>query len=155
MQVLRTAVRTLLAVAFLGGSVTQLACTPRVQTRVSPDCCKRVRVPKSALQSLDRFMNAAQRGDTIAMKRLATDQQPIGWLLARRAATPGFFEQTRTLDDVVYPDTNRSVIEMSLSVAYRGFVGLCERPDPPDILFVTLTVAAGVWKITRVQNQIC
>ena len=155
MQVEMTSFRTLLTVALFGGCIAQVACAPRLETRVSPDCCRGVRAPENALHSLDKLMNAARWGDTIAMKRLAMDQQPIGWLLGRRAATPEFFEQTRTLDHADYADTSRSVIEMSLSVAYRSFVGLCERRDPPDVLLVTVTVAAGVWKIARVQNQVC
>ena len=147
--------KTLLALMLVSSLATQLGCRPRVETRLSPSCCKGVRVPTSALLSLDSLMRAAQRGDTVAMKELTVSDQPIAWLLARRAATPEFFEQSRTLEGAEYSEASPSTITMTLSVAYRGFAGLCQRAQPPDLLIVDVRQESGAWKVSQINNQIC
>lgn len=145
----------MLALTFIGSLATQLGCRSRAETRLSPSCCKNVRVPTIALLSLDSLMRAAQQGDTVAMKGLTVRDQPVVWLLSRRAATPEFFEQSRTLEGAVYSDASRSAITMSLSVLYRSFAGLCNRAQPPDLLIVDVRDEAGVWKVSQITNQIC
>lgn len=100
-------------------------------------------------------MRAAQQDDTIAMKRLALGEQPIRWLERLRAHAPGFFQQSRTLDELTYAESDHSMLTLYISVVYHGFEGLCQRADPPDILIVDVTLEAGVWRITGIMNQIC
>ena len=148
-------VQKLLALTLITCLATQIGCRPRVETRLSRSCCKGVGVPTSTLLSLDGLMRAAQRGDTAAMRRLTASDQPIAWLLARRAATPEFFEQTRTLEDAEYSEASPSAITMTLSVTYRGFAGLCQRAQPPDLLIVDVRQESGAWKVSQINNQIC